>query len=452
MMPKLKKNCFTVSGWSGEADCEEVVYIMKNIPAFIEEDYLTSKKNYLSAIKFELSEFKWFDGTHHKYSKSWKDTDREFKTEKSIGKQLRKIDNIKKKLPIDLISGQQTIENAKRIYNYIKNHFTWNKKYRVFTDVNVKNAFDKKVGNSMEINIALINALKAAGFDTELMLISTRKHGLPTKLYPVMTDFNYAIAKLNVDNKSYLLDATNKQMPFAMLPFKTLNSYGRVMNFKKGSYWHNIISQHKSQVRTSLNLKLNDSGNLKGFMNTSNNGYLGLIKREKYNKTDEDEYLGVIEDKNQDLSIISYKNHNLNDLEKSFSEIFEIEIESNLNKNTLLINPFILNRISENPFKLRERNYPVDFGYNHSNMFILQLEIPKGYSIKSLPENVAFKLPNNSGVYQFTITLKDQKISLLSRIKLFKSYFTPEEYPYLKEFYNQIIKTQKSLITLEKII
>jgi len=40
---------------------------------------------------------------------------------------------------------------------------------------------------------------------------------------------------------------------------------------------------------------------------------------------------------------------------------------------------------------------------------------------------------------------------MISRFKIDRSYFTSEEYPYLKEFYSQIIKTQNSLITLEKI-
>ncbi len=31
-----------------------------------------------------------------------------------------------------------------------------------------------------------------------------------------------------------------------------------------------------------------------------------------------------------------------------------------------------------------------------------------------------------------------------------RALYDPKEYPYLKEFFNQIIKTQKSLITLEK--
>ncbi len=447
----IKKNCFSVTGIDGSADCEELTYGMKDIPAFIEEDYMTTKNNYLSKIKFELSEFKGFEGSRKRFTKSWKDVDNEFKGEKSIGRQLRKTDYIKKQLPVTLLHGTNDLQKAKNIYKHIKNHFTWNEENRVFSKVFVKKAFEAKVGNSTEINISLINALKAAGFDTELMLVSTRRHGLPTKIHPVMTDFNYVIAKLNLNGSSYLLDATDKQMPFAMLPYKTLNAYGRVMNFNKGSYWYDITPTDKTIRRTSFSLKLNDEGDFTGTLNTTNDGYRGLVKRKEYLSSSEDEYLEQIEKKNPDISILSYKNHNQSDLEKSFSEVFEVDIESSLKGETLFINPFLIERLTENPFKLNERNYPVDFGYSYLDTFTFQLEIPKNYSVKALPGNVGFKLPNNGGVYQFMISQKGNKISLLSRTKLSRAHFTPQEYPYLKEFFNQIIKTHKSLITLEKI-
>jgi len=450
---KIKRNCFSIPGFSKAADCEELTYIMEEIPAFIEEKFMTSKKNYLSRMKFELFEFVDFEGVKHKYTKSWKNVDKEFRTEKNIGRQLRKIDYIKKRLPESLAKSTDNLTKAKNIYNFIKNHFTWNKKIRLFKDVNVKDAFDKKFGNSTEINIALINALNAANFDAEIVLISTRKNGLPTKLYPVITDFNYAIARIEIDGTEYVLDATNKLLPFGMLPFKTLNGYGRVMNFKKGSYWININPKKNNQTRITMNLEINKNGEFEGLMHNSYNGYKAIEKRNEVKITTEDKYLEGIEDINDKLIINSYKNSNLDSIDNPFSELFDIIIESedNLNEDVVILNPFINSKISSNPFQLEERTYPVDFGYPRVFQFTLKLSIPENYKISSLPENVGFKLPNGGGQYFFNIKEQNNKISMISRFKIDRSYFTSEEYAYLKEFYKQIIKTQNSLITLEKI-
>lgn len=449
----IKKNCFSIPYSRRDADCEELNYVMENIPAFIEEDYMLSKDNYLSRIKFELSEFHGFDGTKDKYTKTWKDVDKEFRTEKSIGKQLRKIDYLKKRLPEDLFNIDDDLVKARKTYNFIVDHFTWDKKIRLFKDVNVKNAFDKEIGNSTEINIALINALNAVGLNAEIVLLSTRDNGLTTKLHPVITGFNYAIVKVTIDNNVYLLDATHKLSPFGMLPFKTLNGYGRVMNFKNGSYWIDIIPKKNNQTRISMNLKINEDGNFEGLMHKSYNGYEAVEKREEIKIKAVEKYLDDIENEDDKLDIKSYKISNIDIIDKPITELFDIIIESedNLNQDVIILNPFINSKISNNPFKLKERTYPIDFGYPRSFQFMLKLEIPKNYKISSLPENIAFKLPNNGGHYLFNIEEKANVISLISKFKIIRSHFAPEEYQYLKEFYNQIIKTQNSLITLEKI-
>ncbi len=447
----IKKMCFRIPGIAKEADCEELTYIMKDIPAFIEEDYMTSKKNHMSRIKFELSEIVNFQGVKYKYTKSWKDVDKEFKTEKTIGRQLKKIDYIKKRIPEELFDINDNLTKAKKTYDFIKNHFTWNTKIKLFKNVNVKEAFDKKFGNSTEINIALINALNAVGLNTEIVLLSTRKNGLPTKLYPVISDFNYAIAKVTIGNDVYLLDATDKQLPFGMLPFKTLNGYGRVMNFKKGSYWIDIKPKKNNRTRISMNLKINEEGDFVGLMHKSYNGYKAIEKRNKIITDSEEKYLNDIEDTNDKLIINSYKNTNIDSIDNPLKELFDITIESDLTKNLVILNPFINSKINKNPFQLKERTYPIDFGYPRVFQFALLLTIPEHYKVISLPKNSGFKLPNEGGSYTFNIGQKGNKINLISRFIISKSYFIPEEYPYLKEFYKQIIKTQNSLITLEKI-
>ncbi|MCB0474360.1 MAG: hypothetical protein KDC69_01725 [Flavobacteriaceae bacterium] len=447
----IKRECFSVPGASKGADCEQLTYTMENIPAFIEEDHMTSKKNYLSAIKFELTQVQWFDGTVDKFTKTWKDVDKEFKNDKEIGRQLKKVDFIKKLVPGNLLTINNDLEKAKAIYDFIKSHFTWNEKIRLFKDVDVKKAFDEKVGNSTEINIALIDALNAANIETKIVLISTRSNGLPTKLYPVMSDFDYAIAYATIDGKNYLLDATHKEMPFGLLPFRCLNSYGRVMDFKAGSFWVDILPVNNSKTQLSLNMELNESGDFQGFVNEISEGYNALIEREKINAMSEDKYLRSIEDNNDKLIINNYKNYNLTDLDTPLKETYDITIESNLTDHTIIFNPFLFLRIVSNPFKLEERTYPIDFGYPRTLIYNMSLKIPEDYEVKSLPKDVSYKLPDAGGNYILKVEQAGDKINLMSQFTLSKSYFYPTEYNRLKEFYNRIIKTQNSLITLEKI-
>ncbi len=449
----VKRKCFSVDYFARTADCEELIYAMKHVPAFVEEDFLTKKENYLSAIKFELSQFKDFDGNRKKYTKNWRNVDKEFRKERSIGKQLKKIDYLKNHLPKTLLKGGINLVNAKNIYYFIQDHFSWNEQIKLFSNTNGKDVYLKKVGNSTEINISLINALNAAGFDAQMVLLSTRNNGLPTKLYPVLSEFNYAIVKLNIEGNSYLLDATTKNMPFNMLPFRTLNSYGRVMDFRKGSYWYPLEAKSNNITRTSLNLKMEENGNFIGQMQKSYDGYRAMTKRTDINKLDKEEYISKAEETfgiDDNLVINAYTNTNVANIEKPLKELYDVTIENDSGDELIIFNPFFDGETSVNPFKLNKRSYPVDFGYATTNLSILQLTIPDNYIVKSLPKNKGLKLPNDGGQFTFSIIEKDNKIQMTFKAIIKRSLFTPHEYPYLKEFFNQIIKTQKSLITLEK--
>ncbi|MFT5076547.1 MAG: hypothetical protein ACI9D4_001905 [Polaribacter sp.] len=101
----------------------------------------------------------------------------------------------------------------------------------------MKDAFEKKSGSIAEINLSLINALEAADLDAKIVLHSTRENGLPTKAYPIITDFNYLLALVTIGDEKIILDASEKFAPFRILPFRTLNKEVRVMDYKKGSYW-----------------------------------------------------------------------------------------------------------------------------------------------------------------------------------------------------------------------
>ena len=51
----VERACFTAGGSS--SDCSDLVYGMTNVPAFVDEEFMTSAKNYRSSITFDLVEF-----------------------------------------------------------------------------------------------------------------------------------------------------------------------------------------------------------------------------------------------------------------------------------------------------------------------------------------------------------------------------------------------------------
>lgn len=439
---EVKKSCLEV-GLGGSADCTESIYVMKDIPAFIEEDYMTTRDNYLSRIEYELKVFQGFDGVIDNITKTWETTDKEIKANNSIGKQLNK--NIKKEalLSQSTLNEKDALKKAELIYKNIQENYTWNGNYQIFKDVSVKDLIDKKSGSVSEINILLHNLLNASGIAVKPILLSTRNNGLPTTIYPVISDFNYLVVQATIDNKTYLLDATNKYLHFGQLPFKCLNQYGRLLDFKNGSEWIDINSSVVSNTRYKVDLVLDKDENINGKVDFTTAGYHALPEKESYfsNASQHENYLT---ENNENITISDYaaETQEINSLD--FKEHFNINYTTEKIGDFLYVNPFLFTFFEENPFKLQERSYPIDFGYKSGYMYYYKIHIDDAFEIIETPKSINLNLPDNAGKLLCTTSVKNNEIVVLFKLSFNKKIYVKEYYPYMKELMNHVVNLQKN--------
>ena len=447
--PSIDKKCVNIEG-IGEGACGVYSYGMNNIPAFVEEDYMLSKKNYISRVSFDLKSLTSYRGDVKNLTTTWKQADKSLKNQ-FFNNQTSKKNFFKKSIPESILTTENTLEKAKKVFQFIQNHFTWNEKYWTNKDAKVKKAFQEKTGDVGEINLALYNSLRAANIDANLVVLSTRSNGIPTKLFPVIYDYNYVIVKSIIDKETYYLDATAKLLPFGQVPIRTLNGEARIINFKEKSSWAALNPKYKSSLNVSAKLILDEEGVFKGDLFFRRNGYFASKIRAAISSKSEDDYLESFETKNPDLEVDDYTVINLKEPEKNLEEKFKVRLEMDENLgNKIRINPFLFNRLKENPFKLKERNYPIDFAYARRTNYFLQLEVPENYTILELPEQKAISLPNNGGNFILRAIKKENIIKIYVRLNILKSAYSVKEYYALKEFYKQIVLAEKSYVVLEK--
>lgn len=411
---------------------------------------MLSKKNYLSRISFDLKSKTNYNGAVTKYTTTWKKADKSLK-KYFFNNQTSKKSFFRKQLPESILNTKNKLEQAKKIYSFIQNKYTWNGEDWRNGDAKVKNAFKQKTGDVGEINLSLFNSLNAVDIDAKLVVLSTRNNGLPTKLFPVIFDYNYVIVKVIINKTSYFLDATNKFLPFGLVPSKVLNGEARVLDFKNEGYWEQLKPKYRASRNTNLNLTLNQEEELEGILRIRNDGYYALSKRQNLSLTNEEKYLEEFESNYLDTEIEDYQINNRDNLEKPLTEIFKIKIfNESADANKMRLNPIFFGRLKENPFKLQERKYPVDFAYARKENYYVNLKIPENYTITQLPENVAISLPNKTATFIYNVTKKENSINCYVRFSINKKIFSSEEYQNLKEFYNKIITLEKSYLVLEK--
>jgi hypothetical protein len=449
---EVQKGCI-IDGLGGAADCVRTQYIMKDIRAFRKEEYMTARENFLSAIKFELSEVRRWDGSVDKITKEWKDADQELHQDDRFGTQLRKgKDVVDGYLDPSILAEKDALTKAKKIYDFIKFHFDWNEYYGEYSDLGIKKAFDQKKGNVADINLSLIAALRYAGFQVDPVLLATRGLERPTELHPVLSDFNYVIARVTIGEKTYLLDAVDDFLPFGLISEDCYNGKGRVIA-EDGSYWIDIKPTDRHRTVTQVNLKLSPEGVMKGTITHSYYGYAAVDRRKKMLKfADEQTYLKEVAETSQDMTITAYKRTLDDDFSKAIAEVFDIEAIAfdNPGATHYLFNPFFGSQSKNNPLRTETRNFPVDYGIPRDRNYLVNVEYPGGVEVASLPDKVGIALPASGGRYIYSAQADGSKLSISNIFSLAKPLYAPEEYPYLRELYAKIIQAENTDIIFRK--
>lgn len=447
----IVKDCFTPGPYS--ADCVLDKYVMIDIPSFVEEDFMTAKSNFIAGIEYELSEIKQFDGRVIKFTKTWKDVDKELNTHEDFGAQIKKGRSVWEDV-VRTTLGKETdsLKKATSIYNFVKEWFAWNDHYGKYAELGVRKAYESRKGNVGDINLSLIAALQEAGLPADPVILATREEGLPNQLYPIISEFNYVVASLWLGGERILIDATDPLMPFGLLPERCLNGNGRLISKKEeDSNWVEIIPREKKKQQISINLKL-DGQKLIGDMTIRSFGYEAYEKRSTIKAEGSiEKYKDMIDRNSNDFTIQNGGIENLDNLYQPLVEKFEIEVAlDHADPNTLYLNPFLVERWTRNPFVSNQRYYPVDFGAPVETVFMLNLEYPSSYTLDDMPQSAALTLPQNGGRFLFSVSNPENKIVLTSIIHLSKVVYSPMEYHNLKELFNRIIAIHQSQIVFKK--
>jgi hypothetical protein len=434
-------------------DCSRLTYMMKNVSAFVKEEHMTAAENFRSAIHYELSDY--FDQiTIGKkiLSQTWKDVDRELAAADYFGGQMKQAALFERLLPGILNGITDSLGKANAVYDYIRKTIKPNGFNGISGDNNVKKALREHLGSSGEINLALIAGLKAAGLDVEALILSTRSNGALTTLYPVLSEFNYVVAKVNIGENSYLLDASQPFLPFGLLPHQCMNGKGRVINLKKASYWFPVKASQRESTTYQLDAELTDDGNMKGKLTIFSNGYAALEKREQIaGAASLDAYVAQVRKSMPKLDIVKYKVINIDSLDNSLQEEYEIMVKALDNTSgQTFFNPFLAHSVNKNPYHLNERAYPVDLGSAKEVRTSVRIKLPEKFEMAEHPKDLSVVLADNGGRYIFKTSSEKDAFSFNEVLQLNKAVYPPEDYVALKEFYSRIIDLQKTNVVIKK--
>ncbi len=444
----FSKNFF---GYIGLTSATNGKWIADNVPAFKPEPYMTSSKNYRSRLEFDYETIS-FPGYYRSYTTTW-DAVRELLYSSTYFGTVLNADGYLKSVAKDIKARSTNQEEMiKMAYDYVKK-IKWDKTDRLFTDkTSLNSSFKEGKGNSAEVNMALVQLLRRLDLNADPVVMSTRSNGRLSFIKPSFNKLNYVIAAIFTENDTLLLDATETKCPYFLLPMRALNGQAQLMN-KDRTGWIQLTAKKKDKQIIVYAMTIGDDLGLKGKISYSKGDYAALDFRNAYESfNSDDEYITSFKEGKKGLKVISHKIDNLDSLYMPVNEEFEVSINNIVSDidGDLYISPLLYDQIKENPFKVSERKYPIDYGYARDKMIIVNYTIPQGYTVSNLPTTTNMKLPDNAGSFTCKAGVVADKITIQYKLSINKPLILQTEYPDLREFYNQVVAKQAEPIVLKK--
>jgi len=426
-------------------------YSMKDVPALKKEPFVNNMDNYRSAVVYELQYTKFPQSPIKSYSTTWEKVIETIYKDPNFGGQLAHKRYFKEELETLIGDRTDEVEKAAAIFQFVQHYMNWNGMLGYYTDKGVKKAFEERTGNIADINLMLTAMLNEAGLDANPVLISTRDHGVP--LFPTRKGFNYVIASVVLNNSVVLLDATNKYTKPNVLPIRALNWNGKLIRKDGSSRTVAVMPNRVSKDNLNCSVALDQDGMITGKMRKTYTDFKAFQFRNNYNDVQEDSYLDNLESLNVGMEIGEYNVKNNKVVGKSIMENMDFTMEGQVSKvgDKMYITPLLNQAITENPFKLDQRDYPIDYAYPWEEKVVISLTLPEGYQIETLPESVKFGLPNKMASFIYKIVAKDNTIQVLADLKMNTAIIPAIDYPNLKELYKKIVEKEAEKVVLTKI-
>lgn len=431
-------------------------FVVENAPSYhFSEPFVLRPQDQLSKIELVFNSFNensiWGNAIK---PLTWNEIHDNLLKHPYLGKVINKGKFLRDPLKEILVNCTDFEDSLRKVYEYIRNTVKPNG-YRSIYASKLQKALTGKSGNTGEINLLLITALREVGFDCHPLLLPTYEEAPSSQDDPRRNGINYLVAAVFKDTSYYLLDASDRDIAFNTLPFYCLNGEGFLISNHLHEHWLPLLRNERYETKTEVTLDWLPNAPAKGNVivksySLSANGYRRLIKdngEEEYVKSRKDDY------PNHNISVPAYTG--LNQTDSAFVENFTYSLQSdeyNVSESYFLpVMPF--SPFRENPFDAIKRDFRIDFIAPKHSKTDVTINVPEGYGIVHFPESIIVDNLNNDFSFDFSVEVSpDQRIiTVHSDIRINRYIYSKDEYNILRQFFTEIVKMQNSFIELKRL-
>ena len=449
--PGMKENVVTFGTDITSYHDNVITFTEENIPALNAESFAGSINNYRAKLSMEFEASLNLDGVvENSFASSWENVSEIIYKNTNFGGQLSKSSFFKDDLSTLLSGIDDDFKKAFLVENLVKSKVKWNGNNGKYAQEGIRSAYKEGEGNVADINLLVTAMLRSQGVNANPVLISTRNNGVP--LFPTRKGFNYVICLVQSGNNFLLIDATEPFSTNNVLPERVLNWQGRVLMENGTSRWINIQPNEKSVESTMLNVKMNEDLSVSGKVRKSYKSYSALNYRKRYTNLNMDDHIKSLETNKGDIEISELIYENDKDISEPVKVAYDYQLADGVDEigDKLYFSPLFFLATKESPFKLEERKYPIDFIMPFEDKYLINIMLPEGYKVESLPESGGIEFKGGETKFMYVVKENGKYLQLSVRLEIGNPIIQPADYKDFKEFFNKTIEKQAEQIVLTK--
>lgn len=426
-------------------------YTAKNVPPIKEEPYMTTKENFITQVKFEIHSVHYPAQPIEYLTRNWADVSKELLDNGDFGRQLTR-NHLRSEANMIESQAGSLLAKALMARQLIAGKMHYNGRDRLFPRYgNIRRSYKEGEGNSADLNINLIALLNKLGIQAKPVVLSTRSNGYIFPGHASIESLNYVLAMVQTEKGRLFLDATEPLLPAGYVPEKCLNGRGVVLDEENPS-WVNIRSGESYSVKSNImveysadSVQMQQKAEYSGFTGFQLRDMIKSKGKEKLRKK-------IVEEEFPEWDVKTLTISDVDSVNKPLSVKTNMAKETlyNGDESMLYINAMYGDYIDENPFKIKERKFPVDFACPRHFKHRIILTLPEGYTVHTLPKATNVALPEKVAKFLYVAQNYNGKVVIQTSLDVDQVMFNQQAYPMIKALYQRMVDKYNEKIVLKK--
>lgn len=420
---------------------------VQNIAAFEAEDYMPPENNYKPTVRFFYP--------HREFSsaeKGWQELGKDWN--EAVEKYLSSNKGVKEAASTAIADETEPGLKLRKLYlraQQIRNlSFERERSSEELKKENIKNnqgvgdVLKRGYGTDDEITLLFIAMARAAGFEASAVTVGDRADSFFNKEWVSTRQLDTMVADVKLNDKEMYLEPGTKFCPYGMLRWRHSATTGLKLDKKGGS----LIqipgdSYEKAITHRTADLTLTEDGTLKGEITVEFKGHEAFEHRLDALQKDDLARKTELEDElKQSLplaAVVKAKDvQGWDDPDDALTARFTIEVPgyASVAGKRLLIPAYLFQTRQNDVFKHAERKYPVYFPYSFGEYDTINIRVPAGAAVESVPEEQQARL--GYALYQNVTQFDGQQLNTQRRLFFNGMFIDLNKYSEVKDFFSKV--------------